>query len=113
MKIKRLLSVVGLFLMVVFTGQVGAYDEVQLKKLKALASCPSCDLSESNLTDANLTGADLTGADLRGAILNEADLTTANLTDANFTDAVMKKAIIEKAIFCRTQTPWGVDNSGC
>ena len=79
--------------MVSLSWEVGAYDEVQLKKLKALGSCPACDLSNADLAGAILTGADL--------------------TDANLTEAVMRKAKIQKAKFCRTQTPWGEENSGC
>ncbi len=53
----RSLSVVGLcfFLMVGMSWEVGAFDKEHIKKLKALGSCPSCDLSNSNLTKANLT----------------------------------------------------------
>jgi uncharacterized protein YjbI with pentapeptide repeats len=102
-----------LLLMVGFSAQVGAYDEVQLKKLKALGSCPSCDLSEANLEGANLYKADLKGANLKGADLGGANLKGANLTGANLTNAIMKDAHIQGIIFCRTQTPWGEDNSGC
>ncbi len=82
-----------LLLMVGFSAQVGAYDEVQLKKLKALGSCPSCDLSEANLEGANLYKANLEGAKLKGAYLAGPRLGGAK--------------------FCHTQTDWGEDNSGC
>ena len=92
MKPKRSLSVVGFcfFLMVGLSWEVGAFDEVQLKKLKALSSCPSCDLSK-----ANLGGADLDLADLIEAILDRA------------------RNILE-AIFCNTTMSDGtINNSGC
>ena len=60
-----------------------AFDEVHLKKLQALGHCPKCDLSQTNLTQANLTG------------------------------ATMKHVKLDRAILCKTQTPWGEDNSGC
>ncbi len=128
-KLSMLVIHIFLLLMVGFSAQVGAYDEVQLKKLKALGSCPSCDLSEANLEGADLSGgtfkgganlkgatlsgADLEDANLKGANLSGAYLTGANLTGANLTNAIMKDAHIQGIIFCRTQTPWGEDNSGC
>ncbi len=117
-KLSMLVIHIFLLLMVGFSAQVGAYDEVQLKKLKALGSCPSCDLSEANLegadlSRANLYKADLKGANLEGAKLNGANLWKANLSGANLTNAIMKDAHIQGIIFCRTQTPWGEDNSGC
>ena len=83
-----LLSMVG------FSAQVGAYDEVSLKKLNALGNCPSCDLSKALLYKANLEGANLTGADLYKANLEGSDLSGA--------------------ILCNTTMPDGtIDNSGC
>ncbi len=55
-------------------------------------------MSNTNLTGANREEADLSGADLSGAKLTEADL---------------QRAKIDGAIFCKTKTPWGIDNSGC
>ncbi len=117
-----------LLLMVGFSAQVGAYDEKDLGKLKATGNCRKCDLSEAylykaelemanlegaDLYRANLEGADLEGANLEGAGLEGANLKGANLTGANLTNAIMKDAHIQGIIFCRTQTPWGEDNSGC
>ena len=92
---KLSISVVPLcfLFMVGFSAQVGAYDEISLKKLNVLGNCSSCDLSGANLEGANLTGAKLFESDLAGA-----DLTGANL---------------EGAKLCHTQTDWGEDNSGC
>jgi len=107
-------------------------------KFKAVLKCPYCDLSGADFSDlklstadlrnANLTGADLrnaklwladlrnanfTGADLRNANLTGAFFRNANLTGADLTGADLKRASIEGAIFCKTKTPWGLDNSGC
>ena len=100
MKLNPPLSVAGLcfFLMMGISWQVGAYDEDDLEKLKSTGDCSGCDLSEVFLQGADLTEANLSDADLNGAILFAADLSGANLTDVNL---------------CRTQTPWGEDNSGC
>jgi len=88
-----LLSMVG------FSGQVGAYDEKDVEKLKATGNCQKCDLSEANLEGANLEGANLEGADLGGANLTGAKLEGANL---------------EGAKLCRTTMPDGtMVNSGC
>ena len=88
-----LLSMVG------FSGQVGAYDEVSLKKIKALGNCPSCDLSKALLYKANLEGANLTGADLEGADLYKANLEGSDLSGA---------------ILCNTTKSDGrINDSGC
>ncbi len=86
-----LLSMVG------FSGQVGAYDEVSLKKIKALGNCPSCDLSEANLEGANLRGANLSNSNLEGANLKGAYLSNSNLKGANLEGADLWKANLFKA----------------
>ncbi len=98
---KLSMFVVYIFLlsMVGFSAQVGAYDEVSLKKLNALGNCPSCDLSKALLYKANLEGANLTGADLEGADLYKANLEGSDLSGA---------------ILCNTTMSDGtIDNSGC
>ena len=112
-KLSMLVIHIFLLLMVGFSAQVGAYDEKDLGKLKAIGYCPSCDLSEANLEGADLNGANLWKANLEGADLKGANLEGANLKGANLTNAIMKDAHIQGIIFCRTQTPWGEDNSGC
>ena len=109
MKPKRSVIVVSfcLFLMVGLSWEVGAFDEVQLKKLKALGSCTSCDLSRANLTGANLTDANLERANLTGANLTDANLERANLDGAklkgaylgwaNLTDARLTEANLYRA----------------
>ena len=61
-KLSMLVVHICLLSMVGFSAQVGAYDEVSLKKLNALGNCPSCDLSKALLYKANLEGSDLSGA---------------------------------------------------
>ena len=57
--------------------------DTNILKLKTTNSCVMC----------NLNGAEFTGVDLSGA-----DLSYSNLT---------------RAILCNTETPWGMDYSGC
>ena len=106
-----------------------AFDEISLKKLKALNGCEGCDLSGADLRGANFTDADLKGANLHGANLSRANLSGANLsnadlfganlsradlTGADLTGAVyLKFTNIRAAKLCKTKTPWGIDNSGC
>ena len=77
------------------------------------ANLSGANLKDANLTGANLRGANLRGADLTDADLTDADLTFADLTGADLTGAAIKNWDITAAIFCKTITPWGVDNSGC
>ena len=50
------------FVMVGMSWEVSAFDKEHIKKLKALGSCPSCDLSESDLAGARYrTGLDKDG----------------------------------------------------
>ena len=98
---ERSSSVVGLWflLMMGFSGQVGAFSESDLEKLKATESCKFCDLTGANLNQTILRGAQLEGADLTGANLTGANLTRADLTGT---------------IFCETKMPDGTkNNSGC
>ena len=98
-KLSMLVIHICLLSMVGFSAQVGAYDEVSLKKLNALGNCPSCDLSKALLYKANLEGANLTGANLEGADLYKANLEGSDLSGA---------------ILCNTTMPDGtIDNSGC
>ena len=117
---KRLLSI----LLLVFSVGVGAYDEDDLKKLKANKDCMKCDLSGAYLTGANLsyanlrfadlTDANLDSADLSGADLTRANLERANLEWANLIEADLTEANLTGAIFCKTKMPDGTqNNSGC
>ena len=60
-----------------------AFDEGDLKNLKATKQCRKCDLAEAKLTDADLTNADLFLANLTVADLRGANLSGANLYKAN------------------------------
>ena len=82
------------------------------------ANLTGADLRGANLTRADLRGANLTRADLRGANLRGADFTGANLSGANLTGldlsrANLRNANLKNAFLCKTQTPWGEDNSAC
>ena len=103
-------------------GGCGSYsDQIQanLNKLKSTKSCPGCDLTGVELVgfdlkNANLNGfANLSKANLSGADLSGADLSGAKLTDANLTGANLAEVILTGAVLCNTQTPWGIDYSGC
>ena len=108
---KKVSLVIGLVVLSAFQAQ--AFDKVHLLKLKALNACEDCDLRAANLTGENLSGADLTGANLSLADLREAKLAGADLSGANLTRANLKNVSLRGAILCKTQTPWGKENSGC
>ena len=116
---KRFLIGLCVFLMVGMSWEVGAFDKEHIKKLKALGSCPSCDLSNANLRGADLDGADLTGANLTIANLTEAnlfeaDLEWAFLLGANLKGANLYWSDLSKEIFCDTTMSDGtINNSGC
>ena len=119
--------------MLLVASNAGAFSEIDVKKLLAVNVCVSCDLSgadlrEANLVKANLRYANLRGADLSKANLKKADFFNADLRGANLrgvkmsgaycsgadlSGAVLWNANTKGAIFCKTKTPWGVDNSGC
>ena len=66
-------TMVGLILGVALLfggGATLAFDERDLKKLKALNACEGCDLSGADLSEAALKGAKLKGADLSKADLS-------------------------------------------
>ena len=102
---KHALLGVGCLLLMGLSWRVGAYDEVHLKKLRAVGSCLSCDLSGAFLYDENL---------------EETNLEGKNLTNANLTTVTLVKlknfntAITTGATFCSTVMPDGSKNkSGC
>ena len=67
-------------LLLVFSVGIGAYDEDDLKKLKANKDCLKCDLSGAYLAGENLSYANLSFADLTDANLDSANLERTNLT---------------------------------
>ena len=89
--------------MLLVASNAGAFSKIDVKKLLAVNVCVSCDLSGADLRDANLVKANLRGVEMSGAYFSKADLSRAVLWNAD----------TKGAIFCKTKTPWGVDNSGC
>ena len=87
-------SVQIIFLSLIFSifflsGQLFAYKESDLKKLKSTKSCPKCDLTDLNLSGANLSGSNLSGSNLSGANLSETNLKEVNLTYANLSEIII------------------------
>ena len=68
---------------------MGAFDKEHIKKLKALGSCPSCDLSNANLDGANLEWTFLLGANLKGANLYWSDLSKEIFCDTTMSDGTI------------------------
>ena len=98
--------------------EVSNRTQQNVDRLKQTKVCVQCDLRGTDLSGSDLSGADLSQSDLTDSNLQLTNLTganlaQANLTDANLMDAIMKNANIEGTIFCRTETPWGEENSGC
>jgi hypothetical protein len=58
--------------------------------------------------DSDLSWINLPKANLSGVYLQFANLTKANLTGVDLTGVA-----VNNTIFCKTKTPWGLDNSGC
>ena len=85
---KSILAVIFSLIFSIFflSGQLFAYKESDLKKLKSTKSCPKCDL-----TDLNLSGSNLSGSNLSGANLKEVNLTYANLSGANLSETNLKE----------------------
>ena len=124
---KKILILLLLSLGLIGTTSAGEV-ETNILKLKALNACVSCNLKRANLTGANLSGANLknadlrkadlsgaflNGADLSGAFLNGADLSKAFLFEADLSETYLTDANFTGATFCNTETPWGIENSGC
>ena len=80
-------------LMVGLSGQVGAYDESDLKKVKTTREdCKGCDLSGADLSGLDLNRRDFSGADLSGTNLQKSDLTYLILKGANLSNADVRGA---------------------
>ena len=87
---KHALLGVGCLLLMGLSWRVGAYDEVHLKKLRAVGSCLSCDLSGAFLYDENLEETNLTNANLTTVTLVKSkNFNTAITTGATFYSTVM------------------------
>ena len=106
-----------ILLIIIWSAQVNAYDELHLKRFKALNKCPGCDLSGANLSgfhdysggileganlkDAVFAGAKLRYVNFRGANLHGADLSRADLEGASFTQANLTSVNLSRAIVCK------------
>ena len=86
---KSILAVIFSLIFSIFflSGELFAYDESDLKKLKSTKKCKNCMLERANLRKRNLRYADLSGANLVMADLRRANLRGANLNGANLTMA--------------------------
>ena len=96
-------SVQIIFLSLIFSifflsGQLFAYKESDLKKLKSTKSCPKCDLTDLNLSGANLSGANLSGSNLGGSNLSGANLSGANLSETNLKEVNLTYANLSEII---------------
>ena len=80
-------------------GSAAQADDTMVKRLKTLNTCLGCDLTGADLAEVHLEYVNLKGANLAGA-----DLTGVNLKDAYS---------ITGAKFCKTKTPYGLDNTDC
>ena len=87
-----------IFFLFLFSAQTGAFDEGDLKKLKATNACVKCDLSGTNLSGENLKGANLDGANLQEANLEGANLEWAYLHGANLKGANLERANLGWAV---------------
>ena len=85
---KRLLPI----LLLMFSVGVGAYDEGDLKRFKAINKCPNCDLSGANFSGRDMKKAILNGANLSDANLSRANLLSADLSGANLQGANLTQA---------------------
>ena len=81
-----------LILLLMFSVGVGAYDEGDFKRFKAINKCPNCDLS-----GANFSGRDMKKATLKGANLSDANLSRANLLSADLSGANLQGANLTQA----------------
>ncbi len=89
-------SVQIIFLSLIFSifflsGQLFAYKESDLKKLKSTKSCPKCDLTDLNLSGSNLSGSNLSGSNLSGSNLSGSNLSGSNLSGSNLSETNLKE----------------------
>ena len=70
-------------------GNLSAYSDEDLQRLKTTGNCVDCDLSGAALIHWKLPGADLSGANLAGANLTDTYLAGANLSRANLSGAIL------------------------
>jgi len=92
----QIISLSLIFSIFFLSGQLFAYKESDLKKLKSTKSCPKCDLTDLNLSGANLSGANLSGSNLGGSNLSGANLSGANLSGANLSGANLSETNLKE-----------------
>ncbi len=95
MKINKsvLIMFLNLILLLFFlSGELFAYKNSDLKKLKNTKKCIKCDLSGANLQYTNLSGSNLNKANLSKANLSKANLNKANLSETNLNKANLRRA---------------------
>ena len=88
---KSILAVIFSLIFSIFflSGQLFAYKESDLKKLKSTKSCPKCDLTDLNLSGANLSETNLkevnlTYANLSEIIIDEKAFSTLDVSEHTF-----------------------------
>ena len=100
-------SVQIIFLSLIFSifflsGQLFAYKESDLKKLKSTKSCPKCDLTDLNLSGSNLSGSNLSGSNLSGSNLSGSNLSGSNLSGSNLKEVNLTYANLSGANLSET-----------
>ena len=86
MKLTRYL--LGICLLV-FSIQGSAFDEMDMKRFKALNKCPDCDLSGADLSGRRMEKANLKGANLKDVIAYATRFDNADLSGAVLTNAIL------------------------
>ena len=101
---KKLLAINILFVLAIsMSKSAWSFDKIHLQRCLATKNCEGADLRGADLSYANFSKTKLRDADLEAAHLSGADLSRTNLRNSN----------LDKAILCKTQMPWGIDNSVC
>ena len=70
-QLDRMKTFIAILLMIIWSTQISAYDEMELKIFKTMNKCPGCDLSGADLHWDSLEATDLRGANLAIKILSE------------------------------------------
>ena len=99
---KKLLLVLILSLGLIGISSAEEVD-TNILKLKSLNACKGCSFIGIDFGGSDFWGANLSGANLSGTRLNYANLRDADLSGADLSGSTL----------CNTETPWGIDDSGC
>lgn len=103
--------------LIIVSGNVHAFRQEDLEKLKQDDKCSQCDLSDANLSGQHLPNADLSGSNLSGANLSNTNLSGAYLNQTNLSGADLTGATLtQKTIILGANLSgvnfWGVDLQG-